>query len=295
MFDPPSDSPPRDVGAASAAHGRLPTASNFLLEARDFMELAEHDTADELRRQVAALQLQLEHSQRMATIGELASTTTHEFNNLLTTIINYARLGLRHKDEPTRDKALQKINDAATRATKVASSVLAMARSRTGGFEPVDLAALLDDTLHLIGREFQKHRIALEIDVQSDLPPVSGSTTQLQRVLVNLLVNARQATRAGGSVRVKLHHDVHAGEVHLQIRDNGSGISADLLPKIFDPYFSTKDGPDASGQGGTGIGLSSCKQIVDAHNGRIRVDSGVGKGTAFTIRLPIDNAARAAS
>lgn len=259
------------------------------------MNLAEHETAEELRQQVAALRSQLEHSQRMSTIGELASTTTHEFNNLLTTIVNYARMGLRHKDEPTRDKALQKINDAATRATKVASSVLAMARSRAGGFEPVSLGAILDDTLHLLGRDFQKHRIALETDVASALPLVVGSSTQLQRVLVNLLVNARQATRSGGSVRVKLHYDAAEHEVVLQVRDSGSGIAPELLPKIFDPYFTTKDGPDASGQGGTGIGLSSCKQIIDAHNGRIRVDSGVGKGTAFTIRLPAEAQSRAAS
>ena len=231
----------------------------------------------------------------MSTIGELASTRTHEFNHLLTSNVNYARLGLRHKDEATRDKALQKINDAATRATKVASSVLAMARSRTGGFEPVSLSAILEDTLHLLGREFQKHRIALETEVAANLPLVSGSSTQLQRVLVNLLVNARQATRAGGSVRIKLQHDPQADEVVLQVRDSGSGIAPELLPKIFDPYFTTKDGPDASGQGGTGIGLSSCKQIIDAHSGRIRVDSGVGKGTAFTIRLPIDTQTRVAS
>jgi two-component system NtrC family sensor kinase len=258
------------------------------------MNFAEQETADELRRQVVALQSQLEHSQRMATIGELSSTTTHEFNNLLTTIINYAKLGLRHKDEPTRDKALQKINDAATRATKVASSVLAMARSRSGGFEPISLNSILDDTLHLIGREFQKHRIALETEVQQELPMVFGSSTQLQRVLVNLLVNARQATRAGGSVRVRLEHDTQSNEVVLQVRDNGSGISPELLPKIFEPYFTTKEGPDASGQGGTGIGLSSCKQIIDAHSGRIRVDSGLGKGTAFTIRLPVHVQSRAA-
>jgi two-component system, NtrC family, sensor kinase len=259
------------------------------------MNLAEQATTDELRRQIAALQAQLEHTQRMATIGELASTTTHEFNNLLTTIINYAKLGLRHKDEPTRDKALQKINDAATRATKVASSVLAMARSRSGGFEPISLSSILDDTLHLIGREFQKHRIALETEVQADLPLVLGSDTQLQRVLVNLLVNARQATRAGGSVRIRLEHDVQSSEVVLQVRDSGKGIAPELLPRIFDPYFTTKDGPDASGQGGTGLGLSSCKQIIDAHNGRIRVDSGVGKGTAFTIRLPAHAQTRVAS
>lgn len=250
------------------------------------MNLAEQDRVEELQRQVAALQSQLEHSQRMATIGELASTTTHEFNNLLTTIINYAKMGLRHKDEATRDKSLQKINDAAGRAAKVASSVLAMARQRSSGMEPIHLPAILDDTLALIGREFQKHRISLESEVAADLPMVMGSASQLQRVLVNLLVNARQASRAGGFVRVRLEHDATTSEVILQIRDNGSGIAPELLPKIFDPFFSTKEGPDASGQGGTGIGLSSCKQIIDAHNGRIRVDSGLGKGTAFTIRLP---------
>jgi two-component system, NtrC family, sensor kinase len=258
------------------------------------MNLVEHESAEELRRQIAVLRSQLEQSQRMATIGELASTTTHEFNNLLTTIINYARMGLRHKDEATRDKALQKINDAATRATKVASSVLAMARNRTGAFEPVNLALVLDDTLALIGREFQKHRILLETEVAAQLPSVMGSSTQLQRVLVNLLVNARQATRPGGSVRVRLECDAQTNEVVLQIRDTGSGIAPELLPKIFDPFFTTKDGPDASGQGGTGIGLSSCKQIIDAHSGRIRVDSGLGKGTAFTIRLPAHSQTQAA-
>lgn len=271
-------------------------ASNSpLSEARKNMDLAEQETVEALREQVTALREQLEHAQRMATIGELASTTTHEFNNLLTTIINYARMGLRHKDEPTRDKALMKINDAAGRAAKVASSVLSMARSRSGGFEPVSLGSLLQDTLQLIGREFQKHRIALETEVAADLPEVYGSGTQLQRVLVNLLVNARQATPAGGSVRIRLEHDVAGGDIVLQIRDNGSGIAPELLPRIFDPYFTTKSGPDASGRGGTGIGLAACKQIIDAHNGRIRVDSGLGKGTAFTIRLPVDVQTRAAS
>lgn len=251
------------------------------------MNSAAAESVTDLQAQVAALRTQLEHAQRMAMIGELSSTTTHEFNNLLTTIINYAKLGLRHKDEPTRDKALNKIHDAANRAAKVASSVLAMARSRTGQFESIQLSSIIEDTLQLIGREFQKHRILLESEIASDLPEVEGSASQLQRVIVNLLVNARQATKPGGFVRIKLDCDRSAGEMVLQIRDSGSGIAADVLPKIFDPYFSTKSGPDASGQGGTGIGLASCKEIVDAHNGRIRVESSVGKGTAFIIRLPI--------
>jgi signal transduction histidine kinase len=88
-------------------------------------------------------------------------------------------------------------------------------------------------------------------------------------------------------------HDVKTNSVVLTVRDNGSGIPKEILPKIFDRFFTTKSGPDASGKGGTGLGLSACKQIIDEHKGRIRVESTVGKGTAFTIRFPAAAAARA--
>ena len=238
-----------------------------------------------LTQQLAALQAQLEQAQRMATIGELTSTTTHEFNNLLMTILNYAKLGQRHKDEPSRDKAFQRILDAATRATKITGSILSMARSRNGQFEGTQLRSVIEDTLLLLEREFRKYRIQLETKLD-DVPEVLANASQLQRVVVNLLVNARQATAEGGLVRVSLQSDATNSEVVLTIRDSGTGISAEVLPRIFDPYFTTKSGPDASGKGGTGIGLASCKEIVDAHQGRIRVESSVGKGTAFIIRLP---------
>lgn len=237
-------------------------------------------------REIASLKQQLQHARRMATIGELTSTTTHEFNNLLMTILNYAQLGTRNKDEAARDKAFQRIFDAAERATKVAGSVLSMARNQGDQKEPVRLKTLIEDTLMLLEREYRKYRVQLEMDLR-DVPEVYGVANELQRVLVNLLVNARQATPEGGQVRVLLDHDTSSDEVRLTIRDNGSGISPDVLPRIFDPFFSTKEGPDASGKGGTGVGLSSCKEVVDAHDGRIRVESTVGKGTAFIIRLPV--------
>jgi signal transduction histidine kinase len=126
----------------------------------------------------------------------------------------------------------------------------------------------------------------LEINLNDDVPEVQGAGNDLQRVLINLLVNARQATPEGGWVRILLNHDEANAEVVLTIRDSGSGIAPDILPKIFEPYFSTKSGPDSSGKGGTGIGLSSCKEVIDTHSGRIRVESSLGKGTAFIIRLP---------
>lgn len=236
--------------------------------------------------QIAALEQQLAEAQKMTALGELVSTTTHEFNNVLMTILNYARLGLRHKDEATRDKALQKILDAGQRAAKITGSVLAMARNRSGDMEPTDLPKLIDESLVLLERELSKYRISVERQIGS-VPQVQANGNQIQQVLLNLLINARQAMPSGGRVLIKLEHDQEGGTVDLTVRDTGSGIPADKLPRIFDRFYTTKKGPDESGKGGTGLGLATCKSIIEAHRGRIRVESTVGKGTAFTIRLPI--------
>src|SRR6187399_590231 len=114
-----------------------------------------HDT-DELQQQCALLKEQLQHAQRLIALGELVSTTTHEFNNVLMTIINYAKMGLRHKDEPTRDKSFEKILAAGNRAAKITNSVLGMARNRADNFEPTDLAKIIDETLVLLERELAK-------------------------------------------------------------------------------------------------------------------------------------------
>ncbi len=249
---------------------------------------AETPSHEELLARIEFLQTQLKTAQKLATIGELASTTTHEFNNLLMTVVNYAKLGMRHKDDATRDKAFARINDAASRATRVAGSVLSLARNRNGQHEPLDMTDVVQNVNMLLEREFRKYRVTLEVALDC-VPQVVGDANELQRVLINLLVNARQATPEAGFVRVSLQHDAQTGEVVLTVRDSGSGIPADVLPKIFDPFFSTKSGPDASGKGGTGVGLSACKEAIDAHGGRIRVESSIGKGTAFIIRLPAAN------
>jgi two-component system, NtrC family, sensor kinase len=236
--------------------------------------------------EMEALRQQLAQAQRMAALGELTSTTTHEFNNVLMTILNYAKIGLRHKDEATRDKALEKIHGAAQRAAKITSTVLAVARNRSGAFEPTDLKQIVEDTLVLLEREMTKYRVAVELQLAA-VPEVQAIGNQIQQVLINLLINARQAMPSGGRVLVKLHHDAASEFVELTVRDTGSGIPQDKLPRIFDAFYTTKSGPDDSGRGGTGLGLSACKQIVEAHRGGILVQSTVGKGTAFTIKLPV--------
>jgi signal transduction histidine kinase len=235
--------------------------------------------------EVADLRRQVLEARKLASLGELLGTTTHEFNNALTTILNYARLGLRHRDQPTRDKALERILSAGTRAAKITASVLGMSRSTSTRFEPVHLPALVEDVLVLLERELMKYRVQVEREF-APVPRVSANPGQLQQVLLNLLVNARQAMAGGGRLILRLSHDEPAGLVDLMVRDTGCGMIPEVMRRIFEPRFSTKTGPDESGKGGTGLGLSACKEIVDAHRGRIRVESAPGKGTAITIRLP---------
>lgn len=235
--------------------------------------------------ELATLRRQLLEAQKGATLGELLGTTTHEFNNALTTILNYARLGLRHRDQPTRDKALERILSAGTRAAKITASVLGMARGGTARMEPVNLELLVEDVLVLLEREMTKYRVQVEREF-APVPKVSANPGQLQQVLLNLLVNARQAMPQGGRLILRLAHDGLLGSVDLMVRDTGCGMTPDVMRRMFEPHFSTKAGPDETGKGGSGLGLTACREIIEAHRGRIRVESAPGKGTAITIRLP---------
>ncbi len=245
-----------------------------------------HSSEDELRQQIALLQSKLDQAGRMATMGELLSTTTHEFNNVLMSVINYTRMAMRAQDEETRQRHLQKVLDAGERAAKITNSILGAARNRSGQFERVDLKALIQDTLVLLERELAKYRIQVSLEFE-DVPATLARGNEIQQVILNLLINARQALPDGGEVLIRLVHDSNNQINELTVRDNGVGIPADKLPHIFEPFFSTKDGPDASGKGGTGLGLAACRDIIEAHRGRIRVASTVGKGTAFTLKLPV--------
>ncbi len=234
---------------------------------------------------VGQLQARLAQVERLAAIGELTSTTTHEFNNLLMTILNYAKMGLRNKDEASRDKAFTRILDAANRGAKITSTVLGLARNRSGEMESTNLVPLIQDTLVLLERELQKYRVAVETQFE-EVPNVMAAGNQIQRLMLNLLTNARQAIGEVGTIRIRIAYEAKSNSVVLTVRDSGSGISAENLPKIFEPFFTTKSGPDSSGKGGTGLGLSACKDIVDQHHGRIRVESTIGRGTSFSIRFP---------
>jgi Signal transduction histidine kinase len=239
---------------------------------------------DALRSRVAELEQQLLQSQKLSSVGELASSLTHEFNNILTTVINYAKLGLRHQDQANRDKAFDKILSASQRAAKLTTGLLSYVRARDTRREPNSLARLVKDILVLVDKDLHVHRIHLDLKVEGD-PYASVNPGEVQQVLLNLIVNARQAMQPGGTLTVIVSEDTQNGWSEISIQDTGVGIPAEKLPHIFTRFFTTKTA-DQHGQGGTGLGLALCKNIMDAHGGRIRVESAVGRGTRFTLKFP---------
>ena len=244
----------------------------------------------EMQAQLDALREQLTESQRLATIGTIAAVIAHEFNNLLTPVVSYSQYALQsaESDKPDLElmkKALAKSYQGSSKAGRICTSMLGLARGETS-FGEVGIQKLVDETLLVLAREPQKDGIALRVQVQPGLT-VHGDPVQLEQVLLNLLINARHAMLGrGGSLTVKAAATDGADEIRLQVIDTGPGIPEKLIPKIFQPFFTTK-GPTKKGEAkGTGLGLAICKEIIDAHQGRIEVQSELGRGTTFNVYLP---------
>jgi signal transduction histidine kinase len=239
--------------------------------------------------QLDSVRQQLTESQRLATIGTIAAVIAHEFNNLLTPIVSYSQFALQSAESATPDmelikKALGKSYNASSKAGKICNSMLSLARGEST-FGQVSVQRLVDEVLMVLARDPQKDGIALRVQVPPDLY-VDGDEVQLEQVLLNLLINARQAMLGkGGSLWVKAARTDDAGELRIQVIDTGPGIPEKLLPKIFQPFFTTKGTTKKGEAKGTGLGLAICKEIIEHHHGRIEVQSEVGKGTTFSIYL----------
>jgi signal transduction histidine kinase len=267
---PTSPSGPPATPGASTGLGSTPASAVDDLEAT---------AVEALRRQVIALQ-------RISSLGILAGGVVHELNNALTPILNYAKLGLRNPDPAYRERALTQIVDAAQRATAITRGMLGL--SRPGNVkhrEPTDMKRLVEEVLVLVKKDMMRHRVRLDVKATCSLY-ARVNPAQIQQVLLNLLINARQAMPGGGVVRVKLGSDAAGRLAEISVADTGTGIAAADLRRIFEPFFSTKAEPDSAGQGGTGLGLAVCRDIIEAHHGRLRAESRVGQGSTFTIILP---------
>lgn len=235
--------------------------------------------ADQLRQQLL-------QAQRLSSVGALASSVAHEFNNILTTIINYARLGLRAENDPAaRTQAFEKILKGGNRAATIVNSMLGFARNNSTQRQPTDLCRLVEEVLLLTEKDLNKHRVHLEKHLH-DRPVASIVPGQIEQLVLNLVINARQAMPNGGRLRLDVRTNRRTHMAEIKIADSGVGIPPDQLRRIFEPFYTTKQ-PDEHGHGGTGLGLSVCRQIIEQHNGRIRVESVIGKGSTFTVKLPL--------
>jgi signal transduction histidine kinase len=234
--------------------------------------------------EVDALRQQLLQAQRLSSVGELASSVAHEFNNILTTIINYAKLGLKAQPAPAQSQAFEKILRGGQRASAIVNCMLGFARNHSTTREETDIVGLVEEVLLLTDKDLSKHRVQVEKKFHGR-PTAVVVPGQIEQILVNLVLNARQAMTSGGRLRVEVRDNAAGDTVEIKIADTGSGIAPEHLRQIFEPFFTTKQ-PDEHGRGGTGLGLSVCRQIIEQHHGRIRVESVVGKGSTFIVKLP---------
>jgi signal transduction histidine kinase len=231
-----------------------------------------------------SLRQQLLQAQRLSSVGELASSIAHEFNNILTTIINSAKLGMRNPSVEEKQKAFERVVKAGQRAAVIAGGMLGFAKKSGTHRTQCDVARLVEEVLILTEKDLGKHRIQVETKIHSR-PKVWAVPGQIEQIFVNLVINARQAMPNGGRLKIEVRDNEAAELAEVKIADTGVGIPPEQLRKIFEPFFTTKE-PDEYGRGGTGLGLSVCRQIIEQHQGRIRVESVVGKGSTFTVKLP---------
>ena len=231
-----------------------------------------------LRRQVVELQ-------RVSALGVLAGSVCHELNNALTPILSYAKLGLRNPDPEFRRRAFEKIQEGAERAAAITGGVLGLARPRADLRSATDLSRLAKEVILLTAKDLSNHRVRVDFRAEGH-PHARVNPAQIQQVLLNLVINARQAMPEGGTVKVAVGLDPTGRLAEVSVADTGRGIAPADLRRIFEPFFTTKSGPDETGLGGTGLGLSVCREIVEGHRGRLRAESRVGRGTTFTLRLP---------
>ncbi len=226
------------------------------------------------------LEAQLLQAQKMESVGALAGGMAHDFNNLLAGILGQAALA-RSRSTPYDpiQNIIGKIEGAAQRGTDLTGKLLTFARRSVLQPQPVDLVALMEETVGLLRGSLPRD-IRINLEVPSTLAAVHGDPTQLQQVLLNLCVNARDAMPAGGTLTLKARSDERGGTL-IEVIDDGIGMAEEVKAHLFEPFFTTKE----PGKG-TGLGLSVVFGIVRSHGGQLDVDSEPGKGTRFSLFLP---------
>jgi signal transduction histidine kinase len=241
---------------------------------------------------------ELIEAQKMASLGTLTSGVAHELNNPLNNISTSLQIVIEELEDENLEfkrELLQGAEKEVLRARDIVRALLEFSRQGAFSIKPVRVKSLVSDTLKLIKGE-QPANVTIDVNIQNDIQ-AALDFRRMQQVLLNLMLNGIQAMEHGGTLTISAFEG-NGSDFCLEISDTGCGIPAENLSKIFDPFFSTKEGPRPSDrdmrpydgivdQQGTGLGLAICHGIVQKHGGHISVDSQVGKGTTFKLCLPI--------
>ncbi len=263
---------------------------------RDFAVVGRIVLVDDITDRIE-LETQLTQAEKLSSIGLLAAGVAHEVNTPLAVISSYTQmLAKQMRPMMEQDKRLAPVLDKITQQTFRASEIVngLLNFSRTGGteFALLDLNRLVRDTLTLLEHQFKTARIAVETEFDSQLPHIHGNEGKLQQVLLNLLLNARDAMHGSPEARIRIATEHAAGRVWVAVRDYGSGIDPEHLQRIFEPFFTTKTRPRDGQHKGTGLGLAVSYGIMQEHSGKMHVDSKMGAGTTFRLEFPIAGVAR---
>ena len=238
---------------------------------------------NDANRVLGEMQARMIQTEKLASLGEMASGVAHELNNPLTAIVGLADLLLLDEKKGTeRCEDLTTIKDQSVRCGKIVTNTLQFARQRKSEKKPADLNEIVDSSVELIAYNAKTSSISLEKDYSPSLPKVSVNANQLQQVFINILNNALHALANRPRPALKIRTEHNSQKVRVIFEDNGCGISPKNLEKIFDPFFTTKE----VGKG-TGLGMSISYGIVHEHGGDIRVESKEGEGARFAVEFPL--------
>ena len=241
------------------------------------------EKVEQRSQQLKKIQVKLMQSEKLASLGRLASGVAHEINSPLTGILTFSHLLMRKlKNNPELQRELELIVRETTRVSTIVRGLLDFARESKPQKRPCNINELILHTLSLLEHQSVFHDIRIVKNLDPQLPMVLLDANQIQQVFMNILLNAADAMPAGGTLTITSHLAPEDSFVQLRFTDTGTGIPEKNLNRIFDPFFTTK-----ADKKGTGLGLAVSYGIIDRHRGQIEVQSEEGKGTTFTIKLPI--------
>ncbi len=242
---------------------------------------------DHLADKFDQLHAQLRQSQKLASLGATAAIIAHEFNNLFTPIVAYARQALDTGDVPLMRKALEKTLTQVDIMRHMSDRVIGLAKQSDHAIKSVNVAKAVENAIECLCRDLGKDNISVQVQIDPELA-VRVNESALLQVLFNLVINARQAM-LGRRGRLTVDAAARDGRVSLNVRDTGCGIPTENLTRIFEPFFTTKTSTDKPERRGLGLGLAICREMIEELNGQITVASQVDVGTTFTINLPQAN------